>query len=87
MLLVLFNESKFGWIIFFSLMVLLPLLFGFIFINNSSIFYGFLWGSLGLFYFYCFLLRFTVNDWIREKNWKEQRVQQKLNDEMYKDTF
>lgn len=85
MLLALFNEKKYGWIIFFCVMVLIPLFSTLIFVNNQNIIYGLLAVSLGLFYLYCFILRFTVNDWIRERNWKKHREHQKLVDEMYKD--
>lgn len=72
MLIVLFKENKIGWIIFFIILVILPL----IIFTTVAIMFKF--GQplplipLGLFYFYCFLLRYEVNGWLREINAKNQ---------------
>jgi len=65
MLYVLYLEKKNGWIVFFVIMVLIPI----IVIILSSVF-ELLFIPLGLVYFYYFLLKFVVRDWIQEKNAK-----------------
>lgn len=66
MLYVLIKEKRWGWIISFAIIV---------FISSSimlvlSILYTYLRLMLpillGLFYFYCFVLRFEVNNWVSE---------------------
>jgi hypothetical protein len=73
MLLVLFQEKKYGWIIFFIISVLLPLFINMLLFRTSNVYLILLSFPLALFYFYCFLLRFTVNDWILERNAKNER--------------
>lgn len=67
MLYVLFLEKKNGWIIFFVVLVLLPI----IAIILSSIL-ELLFIPLALAYFYYFLLKFVVRDWIQERNAKRE---------------
>ena len=73
MLYVLYLEKKNGWIIFFVVLVLLPI----ITIILSSILV-LLFIPLGLVYFYYFLLKFVVRDWIQEKNAKYELQKQML---------
>ena len=66
MLFVLFKEKKKGWITLFIVIVVIPiiiLLILFVMVEFSK---PLLFISLGLFYFYCFLLRYEVNEWSRE---------------------
>ena len=62
---ILYSENKFGWITFFILMVLFPMLI--------IILLG-IWElmliPLALAYFYYFLLKFVVREWIQERNAK-----------------
>jgi hypothetical protein len=66
MLHVLYNEKKYGWIIFFSIIVIFPTLLNFSHIESS------LFKSLiniiilGIVYTYYFILRLTINDWVKE---------------------
>jgi hypothetical protein len=66
MLYVLYSEKKKGWIVLFIIIVIAPI----IFLSILSVMIEFsrplLFISVGLFYFYCFILRFEVNDWVRE---------------------
>lgn len=71
----LLKEGRHGWIIFFNVLVPLPLLFSIIFI--PSYFSIFILIALAMFYVYCFLLRITINDWISERNWRIHFLQQK----------
>lgn len=63
MIKILFDERRFGWIIFFVILVLIPLIYTFLISNNDSLNYIFQLISLALFYFYCFILRLAIKDW------------------------
>lgn len=77
MLYVLYKENKKGWIIFFGVIVIIPLIVFIIisfldpFLKPAALI------TIGLFYFYCFLLRFSVNDWIREERAKNEYILEK----------
>ncbi|MEW6196744.1 MAG: hypothetical protein AB1521_16480 [Bacteroidota bacterium] len=64
MLKVLFQERKFGWIIFFVLMVGVPLATFQLMDLEPAYRFATNLIPLLLFYFYCFLLRLAVRDWI-----------------------
>jgi len=73
-------EKKNGWIIFFVILVLIPIITIILFSVFELLFI-----PLALVYFYSFLLRFVVRDWIQEKNAKwelqKQMRQSKTNSE------
>lgn len=75
MIYVLLKEGRHAWIILFNVLVILPLLLILVFI--PSYFTIFVLFSLAMFYFYCFMLRMAVNEWIRENNWKLQLIEQR----------
>jgi len=60
---VLFEERRFGWIIFFFLLVLLPASCSLLFDIGSSYKFIIELIPLALFYFYCFVLRIAIKDW------------------------
>jgi hypothetical protein len=74
---VLYQENRKGWIISFFIMVCVPLV-SFIVLSFFSS-YGSLYIliALGLFYFYCFLLRFEVNNWVQDDMAKRQYLIEK----------
>lgn len=85
MLYILFKEDKKSWIVIFIIIVIIPLIIliilTFLFTFDKSL----LLIPLGLFYFYCFLLRFEVNSWIRELSAKNLfKFQQKQKEEELK---
>ncbi|VAX18401.1 hypothetical protein MNBD_IGNAVI01-180 [hydrothermal vent metagenome] len=73
MLYVLYLEKKNGWITFFTILVLLPII---AIILSPMI--ELLFIPLALVYFYYFLLKFVVRDWIQEKNAKYELQKQIL---------
>lgn len=77
MLYVLYKLDKKGWIIFFNILVILPLLVIVVFLNDLLFFAALVQIPLLLFYFYCFLLRFPVNEWTKEMEWKILRLEKK----------
>lgn len=75
MIYVLLKEGRHGWIIFFNVLVIMPIVLSLLFLPEySSIF---LLISVGMFYCYCFLLRMSANEWIRDRNWRLQLEQQR----------
>ena len=66
MLFVLYKEERIGWIVTFVLSVIFPLVLLVIF--AKQLFFLFMIP----FYFYCFVLRMVVKDWIQEKNAKNE---------------
>ncbi len=83
----LYIENKINWIIFFFILVILPTLFFFII---SLFFSAMIWLnliSLGLFYFYFFILRFEVNSWAREKMARRQYENEKRERDIELESF
>lgn len=66
-LFVLWTEKRFGWITFFVILVIIPLLLEFIFFYHTAGFAMLLIIPLAFLVFYCFLLKYTVKDWIEER--------------------
>lgn len=82
MLYVLYREKKRGWIILFAAIVIVPVIFLLIFTAMAEFSNILLFIILGLFYFYCFLLRFEVNDWVREARARSQFLANKQKKEV-----
>jgi len=59
----LYLEKRFGWLLFFGLFVLIPSLLIYFVIDFGSWSFALNFVPLGLFLFYCFLLRLTVATW------------------------
>ncbi len=68
MIYVLFKENKRSWIIIFTVLIIFPLLFSLILFREY--FTIFLLISMAIFYFYCFMLRIAVSDWVKDSQWK-----------------
>ena len=63
MLKVLIEEKRFGWIIFFLVIVVMPIIIFFAVNMDSSYKYFLSLIILAFFYFYCFVLKLTIRDW------------------------
>jgi hypothetical protein len=87
MLYVLFTEKKNGWIIIFIVIVIVPIILLLILAVMVEFSRPLLFISLGLFYFYYFLLRFEVNDWVREASAKNQYLIDKKKREFDSKSF
>lgn len=66
LLYVLFNEKRFGWILIFFLMVVLPYIIIFFVFYNFILLTAWLLLPIILLYSYYFLLKYSVDDWLRE---------------------
>jgi len=87
MLHVLYNEKKYGWIIFFSIIVIIPTLLSFSHIESQLFKSSINFIILGIVYSYYFLLRLTINDWIEEDLAKKQRLYEIQNEKQESDSI
>ena len=79
MIKILFNQKRYGWIVAFFIMVVLPLLLNLIPSDNTIIKYIFITFPLITFYLFSFTLRFSVADWVEESRWRRIRELRALN--------
>ena len=77
MLYVLIKERKYGWIVIFFLMVVLPYPVIYLIIGEYILLTAWLLLPVIPFYLYCFLIKFSVDDWLREYNWEQQLIVQR----------
>lgn len=66
MLKILYEERRIGWIIFFIIIVVMPLVIIYISFKGSIYLRVLELIPLATYYFYCFLLRITISDWLDE---------------------
>jgi hypothetical protein len=77
LLFVLKRENRKGWIYFFLVIVILPAIISTVLYLVNSFLLPLLFIPLFLFYLYCFLLRFSVNEWLADLRTKNIRLIQK----------
>ena len=78
---ILSKEKKFGWIILFFVMIIIPEVLGYLIFKDTLAFEAALLIPLAFFYFYCYLIKYEVDKWIGEYNWHQERLQQKIEKE------
>ena len=78
---VLFSERRYGWLITYVLLVVLPAIFLIVLIWDDFNQIGLIILLMLPFYVFCFFIKFSVDDWIREYNWEQQLIQQKKDEE------
>ncbi|MBK8944083.1 MAG: hypothetical protein IPM32_02325 [Ignavibacteriae bacterium] len=83
LLYVLFKEKRFGWFTAFIIMIFLPIIISQIVGIEKESFPIILMISLFIFYFYCFVIKYVVSDWLKEYNWSQQLEEQKREKEEY----
>ena len=81
MIYVLVKEKKYGWIIMFFLAVVLPYPVLYLIIGDYILLPGWMLLPIIPFYFYCFIIKFSVEDWLREYTWEQQLVEQRKESE------
>ncbi|WKZ69440.1 MAG: hypothetical protein QY331_15875 [Melioribacteraceae bacterium] len=87
MLYVLYKENKNGWIVFFIILVVIPFILSTIFHFTVSFVFPWYLIVLVVFYFYCFLLRLEVNNWMRERRSRLQYLLEKQRREDETEVF
>ncbi len=76
---VLVKEERYGWILTYFMMIPLPLTAGYFIFRETLAFEAALLLPLLSFYLYCYLIKYAVDDWIRQYNWTQQLMQQKAD--------
>lgn len=74
---VLYREKRNGWLMSYFILVILPVILIFlIFQDNIE---HIIWLPIYMvpFYFFCFIIKFSVDEWIREYNWNQQLIEQR----------
>lgn len=66
MLYVLYKNGKRGWLVFFGISVGIPIVLAFINTGNDVVDTGLHFLPLLTFYFYCLILRYSVDDWVSD---------------------
>jgi hypothetical protein len=74
---VLIKERKFGWIIIFFVMIIIPLLLVHILFLDSLFHNAIIMIPLAFFYFYCYLIKYEVDRWLSEYYSHQDYLQQK----------
>lgn len=91
MIYVLFKMRKYFWLLLFFTLVILPPPIVYLISSDKTYFTVLLFIELGIFYFYCVVLRFVVNDWVEEIRSREiRRIQQaeiEINKKMFMEQF
>lgn len=77
MLYVLYQENRKGWIIFFIILVIIPLIAAVIISFTVTYIFPLYLIVIGLFYLYCFLLRLKVNNWLCDRRARMQYILEK----------
>ena len=77
---VLWIEKKYSWFISIILLIVVPAIISLIFLPFIHLFTSTMI-LLGIFYLCCYVLRFSVSEWIREKNAARKLSLQKLKQE------
>lgn len=79
---VLYREKRYGWLVSYFIMVILPVTLFFIIFQDSLEYM--IWMPIYYmvpFYFYSFIIKFSVDEWIREYNWNQQLIEQRKEQE------
>jgi len=74
---VLFSEKRYGWLTIYILLVMLPAIFLIVSIWGDFTQIRFIFLLMLPFYAFCFFIKFSVEEWIREYNWEQQLIQQR----------
>ena len=74
---VLFSEKRYGWLTTYILLVMLPAIFLIVSIWGDFTQIGFIFLLMLPFYTFCFFIKFSVEEWIREYNWEQQLIEQR----------
>lgn len=74
---VLIKEKKFGWIITFFVMIIIPLLLAHILFRDALFYEAIILIPLVSFYFYCYLIKYEVDRWLNEYYSHQELLQQK----------
>lgn len=78
---VLIKEKRFGWLSTYIILVILPAVITLPIIGIGNEVVIVMLVIMAPFYFFCFLIKFSVEEWIREYNWAQQLAEQRKEKE------
>lgn len=79
---VLYREERYGWLASYFIMVIIPvIIFFIIFQDNLEYMIWMPFYYMIPFYFYSFIIKFSVDEWIREYNFYQQYLLQRKEQE------
>lgn len=81
---VLIKERRWGWLIAFFFIAILPFIISYLVSYGSISFEAMMLVPFIFYYFYCFLIRLSVNQWIKDYNWHIYYEEQKREDDQRK---
>jgi hypothetical protein len=84
MLYVLFKEKHYGWISFFFFIFVLPYIILLLLFYNYILLTAWLLAPIPLLYCYYFVLKYSVDDWLKEYDAHEQLEEQRRESEQRK---
>jgi hypothetical protein len=87
MIYILAKNKKYGWVISFLIMVIIPLMAGFILISEPIWYLILTRTSLGMFYLYCVVLKFSTRDWVADESAKKELYKQRRLRKLEEDIF
>ncbi len=74
---VLIKEERYGWIAVYLVLIPFPLIAGYFIFQDTLAFEAALLIPLLSFYLYCYIIKYAVDEWIRQYNWTQQLMHQK----------
>jgi hypothetical protein len=74
---VLYREKRYGWLVSYFIMVIIPVILIFIIFQDNIVHIILFPVYMVPYYFYCFIIKFSVDEWIREYNWNQQLIEQR----------
>jgi hypothetical protein len=84
MIYVLFKERKYVWIIMFFLVVVLPYPILYAIVGDYILLPGWMLLPIIPFYFYCFIIKFSVEDWLSDYSAEQELIRQRKEEEKQK---
>lgn len=85
---VLIKERKFGWIVIFFVMIIIPLLVMHILFLDALFHDAIILIPLASFYFYCYLIKYEVDRWLGEyHSYQELMLQKKEKEKRMRSEF
>ena len=74
---VLAKEKHYGWMVTFFVMVILPYLIVYPIVKDSILLSPWMIALIIPFFLYCFIIKYAVNEWVKEYNLEMQRKEDK----------
>ena len=84
---VLYREKRYGWLVSYFIIVILPVVIFYVIFQEMIEYIVWLPVYMVPFYFYCFLIKFSVDEWLKEYNWNQQLIEHRKELEEKKESL